>query len=70
MKEAVINDTVVVRGILEYAQRNHVHTIVVGARSTNKNTLAKSLSLQFKAGSKLSAHDIPFSFSFSFFEKC
>ncbi|XP_061350402.1 U-box domain-containing protein 34-like [Gastrolobium bilobum] len=41
LKEAVIDDNDVVRGILEYAHRNHIHTIVVGAPSSTKNTLAR-----------------------------
>ncbi|MED6169297.1 hypothetical protein PIB30_020090 [Stylosanthes scabra] len=58
MKEAVIYDSDVVKAIIEYAARNRVHTLVLGAptSSNKKNTLAKSLSLQFtKASSKLSS---------------
>ncbi|MED6126662.1 hypothetical protein PIB30_080577 [Stylosanthes scabra] len=55
MKEAVIYDSDVVKAIIEYAARNRVHTLVLGAPSgsNKKNTLAKSFSLQFsKASSK------------------
>ncbi|XP_016207235.2 U-box domain-containing protein 35-like isoform X1 [Arachis ipaensis] len=55
MKEAVIYDSDPVKAIIEYAERNRVHTLVLGAPtgSNKKNTLAKSLSLQFtKSSSK------------------
>ncbi|KAE9600684.1 putative protein kinase RLK-Pelle-RLCK-IXb family [Lupinus albus] len=40
LKEAVVDDSDITRGILEFAQRNHIHSIVVGAPSTkNKNAL-------------------------------
>ncbi|XP_019457811.1 PREDICTED: U-box domain-containing protein 52-like isoform X2 [Lupinus angustifolius] len=40
LKEAVVDDSDITRGILEFAQRNHIHCIVVGAPSTkNKNSL-------------------------------
>lgn len=35
MKEAVIDDSDVVRGLLEYANRNAIHSIVVGASTKN-----------------------------------
>jgi len=41
MKEAVIDDSDVVRGLLEYANRNAIHSIVVGA--STKNPLIRSL---------------------------
>ncbi|KAK7300626.1 hypothetical protein RJT34_11474 [Clitoria ternatea] len=46
MKEAVIDDSDVVKGILEYAQRNHIYNIVVGAPSSNKNTPARNWTLR------------------------
>ncbi|XP_029125461.1 uncharacterized protein LOC114915230 [Cajanus cajan] len=46
LKEAVIDDSDIVRGIVEYAQRNRVSTIVVGAPCTSKNTLARTLNLR------------------------
>lgn len=54
MKEAVIDDSDIVRGILEYAQRNRIQTIVVGAPSSNKNALSLTRSLNMRSGSKLS----------------
>jgi len=54
LKEAVIEDSEVVRGIVEYAQTNRVNTIVVGAAHSNKNTLARTLYL--RSGSKLSVN--------------
>ncbi|KAF1889001.1 hypothetical protein Lal_00015262, partial [Lupinus albus] len=40
LKEAVVDDSDITRGILEFAQRNHIHSIVVGVPSTkNKNAL-------------------------------
>ncbi|CAL0321860.1 unnamed protein product [Lupinus luteus] len=40
LKEAVVDDSDITRGILEFARRNHIHSIVVGAPSTkNKNSL-------------------------------
>ncbi|KAK7321568.1 hypothetical protein VNO77_32352 [Canavalia gladiata] len=50
MKEAVIDDSDVVRGVLEYARRNQILNIVVGAPYTSKNSLARSLNL--RSGSK------------------
>ncbi|QCD99275.1 U-box domain-containing protein 34-like [Vigna unguiculata] len=50
LKEAVIHDGDIVRGIVEYAQRNRVNTIVVGAGSSNKSSFARSLYL--RSGSK------------------
>ena len=52
LKEAVIDDSDVVKGIVEYAQRNRVNTIVVGAPHSSRNTLARTLNL--RSGSKLS----------------
>ncbi|KAG2390127.1 U-box domain-containing protein [Vigna angularis] len=52
LKEAVIHDSDIVRGIVEYAQRNRVNTIVVGAGSSNRTSFARSLYL--RSGSKLS----------------
>lgn len=47
MKEAIINDTDIARGILEYAKRNHVQNIVVGAPSSyTKNVLSRSLNMR------------------------
>ncbi|TKY58078.1 U-box domain-containing protein 52 [Spatholobus suberectus] len=46
LKEAVIDDSDVVRGIVEYAHRNRVNTIVVGAPYSTKNTWARSLNLR------------------------
>ncbi|KAK7311964.1 hypothetical protein RJT34_10468 [Clitoria ternatea] len=40
MKEAVIDDSDVVRGLLDYAIRNLIHSIVIGASSSNKNPLS------------------------------
>ncbi|XP_047174764.1 U-box domain-containing protein 52-like [Vigna umbellata] len=50
LKEAVIHDSDIVRGIVEYAQRNRVNTIVVGAGSSNRTSFARSLYL--RSGSK------------------
>ncbi|KAG5098640.1 hypothetical protein JHK82_048494 [Glycine max] len=50
LKEAVIDDSDVVKGIVEYAQRNRVNTIVVGATHSCKSTLARTLNL--RSGSK------------------
>ncbi|XP_068476017.1 U-box domain-containing protein 52-like isoform X2 [Phaseolus vulgaris] len=50
LKEAVIDDSEVVRGIVEYAKKNRVNTIVIGAAHSNKNTLARTLYL--RSGSK------------------
>ncbi|CAJ1972013.1 unnamed protein product [Sphenostylis stenocarpa] len=50
LKEAVIDDSEVVRGIVEYAQRNRVNTIVVGAQHSSKHSLARTLNL--RSGSK------------------
>ncbi|KAL5071582.1 hypothetical protein RYX36_022469 [Vicia faba] len=42
MKEAIINDSDIARGILEYAKRNHVQNIIVGAPSSyTKNVLSR-----------------------------
>jgi len=54
LKEAVIDDSEVVRGIVEYAKKNRVNTIVIGAAHSNKNTLARTLYL--RSGSKLSVN--------------
>jgi len=35
MKEAVVDDADVVRGLLEFANRNLIHSIVVGASAKN-----------------------------------
>lgn len=40
MKEAVIDDNDVVRGLLEFANRNVIHSIVIGA--STKNHLTRS----------------------------
>ncbi|KAG4953840.1 hypothetical protein AAZX31_14G105900 [Glycine max] len=50
LKEAVIDDSDIVKGIVEYAQRNRVNTIVVGAPHSSRNTLARTLNL--RSGSK------------------
>ncbi|XP_029130742.1 U-box domain-containing protein 52 isoform X2 [Cajanus cajan] len=57
LKEAVIDDSDIVRGIVEYAQRNRVSTIVVGAPCTSKNTLARTLNLR-SGSKKFKGHDI------------
>ncbi|KAK7383438.1 hypothetical protein VNO78_29117 [Psophocarpus tetragonolobus] len=46
LKEAVVDDSDVVKGIVEYAKRNRVNTIVVGAPYSTKNTLARTLNLR------------------------
>ncbi|RDY00339.1 U-box domain-containing protein 52, partial [Mucuna pruriens] len=50
LKEAVIDDSDVVKGIVEYAQRNGINTIVIGAPHPCKNSLARTLTL--RSGSK------------------
>ena len=47
MKEAVIDDSDVARGIIEYAKRNLIQNIVVGAPSNyTKNVLSRSLNMR------------------------
>lgn len=43
MKEAVIDDHDVVKGLLDFANRNSIHSIVIGA--SNKNHLTRFLSI-------------------------
>ncbi|XP_027333580.1 U-box domain-containing protein 35-like [Abrus precatorius] len=60
MKEAVIDDTDVARGILEYAHRNRIHTIVLGAPYSAKGTLSFARSLNLRTGSKkYKGQDVP-----------
>ncbi|XP_050887674.1 U-box domain-containing protein 52 [Lathyrus oleraceus] len=57
MKEAIINDTDIARGILEYAKRNYVQNIVVGAPSSyTKNVLSRSLNMR-TISKKFKGHD-------------
>ncbi|KAK2452785.1 hypothetical protein P8452_00494 [Trifolium repens] len=47
MKEAVVDDSDIARGILDYAKRNHIQTIIVGAPSSyTKNVLSRSLNMR------------------------
>ncbi|CAK8569901.1 unnamed protein product [Lathyrus sativus] len=57
MKEAIINDSDIARGISEYAKRNHVQNIVVGAPSSyTKNVLSRSLNMR-TISKKFKGHD-------------
>ncbi|XP_058724979.1 U-box domain-containing protein 35-like isoform X2 [Vicia villosa] len=57
MKEAVINDSDIARGISEYAKRNHVQHIIVGAPSSyTKNVLSRSLNMR-TISKKFKGHD-------------
>lgn len=47
LKEAIIIDTDISRGILDYAKRNHIQTIIVGAPTGyKKNVLSRSLNMR------------------------
>ncbi|GAU17652.1 hypothetical protein TSUD_07130 [Trifolium subterraneum] len=47
MKEAVVDHSDIARGLLEYAKRNHIQTIIVGApASYTKNVLSRSLNMR------------------------
>ncbi|KAK7261016.1 hypothetical protein RIF29_27319 [Crotalaria pallida] len=59
LKEAVVDDSDIVRGILDYAQRNHIHSIIVGAPASSKSKSSfasvgklTAKSLQIRTGSK------------------
>ncbi|XP_057427207.1 U-box domain-containing protein 52-like isoform X3 [Lotus japonicus] len=59
MKEAVIDDSDIVRGVLEYVERNHIQTIVLGAPSSTKNALVKSFSLRTGSKKLKGGQDVP-----------
>ncbi|XP_027189296.1 U-box domain-containing protein 52 isoform X2 [Cicer arietinum] len=64
MKEAVIDDSDIARGILEYAKRNRIQTIIVGASSSftstlTKNVLSRSLNMRSISRKFKGYDDIP-----------